>query len=367
MIESDIDRALFIKLLHKTCGFKILKDLVNGPIIIMDTWEAYHFARCFNFSQTYTFNYSKLEEDYLIYNFPHTSTKLNLDYQTHLDFQDIAFFTTPTKYIIPFEIKKSVNESYWDKKYNTNAINKILESNLKPQDCLITEIYLKTKGNSLENFLEYIASKIFIDKGYMVENQIFFRNLNFEIDIKIPDFGAYKFLEIQNMLINYGFIERGGFLYDLSFLRLRGRKKGKQLDDEDDDFIVGEAKTASAGHKTYIDQVKNYYKGGFFHKFLQITPKNPRILYWFDYLDFNKNGKVFHIIPKEQKVIHGKRQINLLKKAIIQKIKFYLLQNLYFFELLDLIEEKPRTLFHLNTLIYNIKLDKVLDFLDDII
>lgn len=100
---------------------------------------------------------------------------------------------------------------------------------------------------------------------------------------------------------------------------------------------------------------------------MQITPKNPRILYWFDYLDFNENGKVFHIIPKEQKVIHGERQINLLKKAIIQKVKFYLLQNLYFYELLDVIKEKPRTLFHLNTLLNNIRLEKVLDYLDDII
>ncbi len=59
-----------------------------------------------------------------------------------------------------------------------------------------------------------------------------FSNLNFEIDIKISDFGAYKFPEIQNMLIDYGFVERGGFLYDLSFLRLRERKKGKRLNDE---------------------------------------------------------------------------------------------------------------------------------------
>jgi len=366
MYDDDTDRDLFVKFLHKTCGFKIFKEYTDGPIIIMDNWEAYRYARCFNLSQTYTFKYHEEEEDFLIYRFPSTDCKLNLEYQTHLDFQDIKFFTEHPIYVIPYELNKSVNEIYWDKQYNSDVVAKIQESNLNPEDCIITELYLKTKGNSLENFLEYIACKIFNKKGYLVENQIFFRNLGFEIDIKIPDFGAYKIPEIQNLLIHYGFIERGGFLYDLSFLRLTGRKRGREINDKDD-FIVGEAKSASAGYDTYKKQVKNYYSGGFFHKFLQITPKNPKILNWFDYLDFDEKGKVSHIIPKERQVIHRENQVKLLKKAIIRKIKFYLLQNLYFSELLDLISKKPKTLFQLNKLLYELKLEAILDFLDDII
>ena len=369
MIDKDIDRELFIKFLQKTSGFVVYKDFINGPIIELDAWEAYHYARTFEVykTQTYTFQYSEQENKYRIYRFPPTDTKLNLEYQTHLDFKNIEFFKPSKKYIIPFEVNKSVNQVFTDTLYNNIAVEQIFQSKLKPQNCLITEIYLKTIGNSLENFLEYLACKIFIEKDYWIKNQIFFNDLNLRdtIDIKIPDFGAYRLPELQNKLIDYGFCDKGGFLYELSFLRLRGRKKHKKyIKDEEDDFIVGEAKSASAGYNSYIKQVKHYYKRGFFHKFLQITPKNPRIQSWYDYLDFKENGEVSYIIPNEKRMLHKQERINNLKKGIIKKIKYYLLQNLYFSELLDILPEKPRTFYHMNQLINNIKLDKILDFLD---
>lgn len=371
MIDKDIDYELFIRLLQKTCGFEVYKDFVNGPIIEMDTWEAYHYARTFEAykSQTYTFQYSEQENKYMIYRFPPTDTKLNLEYQTHLDFKNAEFFKPSKKYIIPYEVNKSVNQVYTDTRYNDIAVDQIIQSKLKPQNCLITEIYLKTMGNSLENFLEYLACKIFIERDYLVENQIFFNDLNlkFDIDIKIPDFGAYRIPELQNKLIDYGFCDKGGFLYDLSFLRLRGRRKHiKHIKEEKDDFIVGEAKSASAGYNSYIQQVEHYYKRGFFHNFLQITPKNPRIKTWYGYLDFNESGEISYMIPDEKRSIHKLEEINNLKKGIIQKTKYYLLQNLYFSELLDILPEKPKTFFDLNRLINNTKLEKILDFLDGI-
>lgn len=361
---SEINQELYINLLSRLKSSKICKDYVDGPIVTMNSCESYLYSTCFPYWQTYTFRHDSERDGYRIKHFPLTGYKLSLDTQIPLDFLDDQLFNDNPKFIIPFEVNKANSDVFIEKRYNDVAVEKIKQSGLNPLDCIVTELYLKTKGNSLENFTEYLTCKLFIEEGYLVENQPIFSDINYNIQVKNPDFGAYSIPGIQELLKEYGILNGGGFLNELSFYRIRGKDTRKRPKiREDEQFIVGEAKTGSSGKTTFISQAKNYYGKGFFHSFVQITPSYDPFEGWYDYVKFHINGKISHIKSEQKRNIYRKERGEVLKDALIQKVKYYLLQNLYLTELLELIGKIPNSLFNLNEMIINLKIEEILSFL----
>ena len=365
---DEINRELYVKLLSKLKSSKLSNNYLDCPVVTMNNWDSYLYSTCFPYWQTYTFQHDPEREGYMIKFFPFTDYKLSLDAQIPLDSFDDQLLNDRPKYIIPLEVNKANSEIFLDKRYNDEVVEKIEKSGINPLDCIVTELYLKTKGNSLENFTEYLTCKLFIEEGYLVENQPIFSDINYDIQVKNPDFGAYSIPDVQEFLKEYGILNGGGFLSEISFYRLRGkdtRKRQKFV--EDVQFIVGEAKTGSSGKKTFIPQAKNYYSKGFFHKFVQITPKYKAFEGWYDYVKFHTNGKISHVLAEQKRNIYREERGELMKNAIIQKIKFYLIQNLYFPELLELIGKMPNSLFKFNERITNLQVEDILSFLDSVI
>lgn len=365
---DEINRDLYVKLLSKLKSSKISKDYIDGPIVTMNSWDCYLYSTCFSYWQTYTFQCDPEREGYMIKFFPFTDYKISLDAQIPLDFMNDQFFNEHQKYIIPLEINKKNSEVFIDKRYNDTAVEKIEKSGLNPLDCIVTELYLKTEGNSLENFTEYLTCRLFVEEGYLVENQPIFSDINYDIQVKNPDFGAYSIPDVQELLKEYGVLNGGGFLSEISLYRIRGKDTRKRLKtSEVEQFVVGEAKTGSSGEGTFIPQAKNYYGKGFFHIFVQITPKYEPFEGWYDYVKFQTNGKISHIKAEQKRDIYREERGELMKDAIIQKIKFYLIQNLFLPELLELIGSMPKSLFNLNNRINNLKIEDILNFLDSVI
>lgn len=363
MIE-EINQELYTNFLSRLKSFKTTDDYVDGPITKTNSWDSYLYSMCFPYWQTYTFQHDPERDGYMIKHFPSTYYKISLDAQIPLDFKDDQVFNDRVKSIIPFEVNKANSNVFIDKRYNDNAIEKIKQSGLDPLDCVVTELYLKTEGNSLENFTEYLTCKLFIEEGYLVENQPIFSDVNYDIQVKNPDFGAYLIPDVQELLKEYGVLNGGGFLSELSFYRIRGKDKRKKTKiSQDEQFVVGEAKTGSSGKKTFNTQAKNYYNKGFFHRFVQITPNYEPFEDWYDSIKFYNNGKISHVTAKQTRNIYRKERGELMKGAVIQKIIFYLLQNLYFSELLELIGKTPNSLYNLNEMITDLKIEDILSFL----
>ena len=362
---QEINQEMFTTLLSKLKSFKLSKSYIDGPIVTTNRWESYLYSTSFSYWQTYTFQQDPERDGYMIRYFPSTDYKFSLRAQIPLDFVDDQIFNDRPKFIIPLELNKANSEVYIDKSYNDMAAEKITQSGLDPLDCVVTELYLKTQGNSLENFIEYLTCKLLIEEGYLVENQPIFSDINYNIQVKNPDFGAYCIPDTQELLKEYGILNGGGFLSELSLYRIRGKATRKRSKiPEVDQFIVGEAKTGSSGKKPFVTQAKNYYGKGFFHKFLQITPNYNSFEGWYDYIKFNPNGKISHVVSEQERTIYREQRGEVLKEALIQKIKFYLLQNLYFPELLELIGKTPKSLYSLNEIVNGLEIEEILNFLE---
>ncbi len=360
---SEINRDLFTKILEKSCNLKINNDfneIFDGPVLEVDAEEG------FNFVQTGAAYYLTEEKNHL---FPFINYNIILNEKSILDYYDeYKYIFQGKKYIIPLVYTKTgaINESNKIRK----IIEKIDESKLNFEDCIIAEIASSVRGNSLENFIEYVTSKILIKKGFLVENQVYFHNLGATLDtVGVPDIGAYRNLNLQNTLIDHGYIENGGFLHELSTLRVFGiKKKTRKLKDMDNEYIIGEAKTGSAGQAAFREKEK-YFNWGCFHRFLQITPHQPRLQKWYDYINFLPNGKIKYQPsenPRERTDYH-RRRMEEFEQALQQKIKQYLLMNLNFSELLDLVKIQPTTLYNFHKNLVSLDLEIIIQHIDTIL
>ena len=360
---NEIDRNLFTKILEKSCNLKVnydYNDIFDGPVIEVDAEEGFHFV------QTGSAYYLTEEENNL---FPFINYNIKLNEKSILDYYDeYKYIFQGKKYIIPLVYTRTgaVNENNKIRK----IIEKINESKLNFKDCIVAEIATSVRGNSLENFIEYVTSKLLIKKGFLVENQVYFYNLEHNLGtVGIPDIGAYRNPNIQNTLIDQGYIENGGFLHELSTLRVFGiKKKTRKLKCIENEYIIGEAKTGSAGQAAFKEKEK-YFNWGCFHRFLQITPHQPRLKKWYDYINFFPNGKIEYQPsenPKERTDWH-RRRMEEFEQILLQKIKQYLLKNLNFLELLDLVKNHPTTLYNFHRNLVSLDLETIIQYINTVL
>ncbi len=361
MIEQ-IDKKMVGQILNKNFGFTLNNkfiDIFDCPIIELEAKEGFNFVQTVNgFSGSdgsYYLSADGKPRKPIIYYELFLNEKSILDY--YYDFPNLF---KGIKYLIPFKFNKTM-----EKKKFQIIFEEIKSAQLNPEDCIVTEISYAESG-SLEAFTEYIASKLLINEGFIVENQAIFPGLQTK---GVPDFGAYKIPATQNILIKNDFMIGGGFLHELALLRIFGKVSPKQFqEDGENTFIAGEAKTGNDGSYSIISKKEwKYLSEGYFDRFMQITPRYPRHKEWYDYIEFYKNGKVKVRWSNKKKDIlewqaERKKEI---EKCVIQKVKSYLLQNLTFKELLDVAKPaKPKTIYEFYKNLSSLELSQTIELVN---
>lgn len=339
MIE-EIDEEMICQILHRNFGFNLnakFTDIFNCSILELDAREAFNFVQTVNGLSGRSYYFTEDRKPLI----PYVVPELTLNRWSILDwFYQFPELFKGRKYLIPFRYNKTMEER---KTKEQRILHKIKDAGLEPRNCIVTEISYY-EGGSLEAFTEYVTSKLLINEGFLVENRIYFPDIEGVETIHTegyPDFGAYKIPEIQDMLVRNHLIERGGFLHELALLRIFGKSHAVGfLKQSEPVFIVGEAKTAPISKKTFVEKEK-YYSMGYFDRFLQITPHRRAFEKWYDYVEFEKDGTVKFIWSESKREFLWNKELKVerkkaIEKHIIRKVRDCLLQNLDFREFIEL-------------------------------
>ena len=223
----------------------------------------------------------------------------------------------------------------------------LLRNKKSPEDIILMKNF--ETGSSGEPFLEYLASILFINQGYVVENQAPWFQQAFKYQDKvinggIPDFSAFK-SSILSYLNKIAAIEndKGVPLTLLpvihNFRNIREApgelSPAKQMEYK---LILGEAKTAASSLPSALKQLRQYKQVNLANELYTIIPDVKN----------NRDDKIGEIFLENDKIIIGKSG----KKLIIDKdhqtkdnewcdnyIKILLLGNIDFDKIENILKE----------------------------
>ncbi len=144
------------------------------------------------------------------------------------------------------------------------------------------------------------------------------------------------------------------------------------MEEKESVFIVGESKTGSTSQSDFAEKEGKYFSGGYFDRFLQVTPHRPRFNEFYDYLEFDEDGTVRLIRSVRTQEFWNKEWKSERKKELerygIEKIKSYLLQNLMFNELISSVDKgKPKTLYEFHENLYSLELNQVVELVKNVV
>ena len=364
---KEIDEYRIGQILNKNFGYSLNSkfiDVFGCPIVEFEAKEAFNFVQIVNGLSGRSYYFA--EDGQVIQ--PIIQPELSLNELSILDYYHrFPQLFKGGKYLIPYRYNKTMEKKKTEKQVILERIN---SAGLNPQDCVITEItYLQ--GGSLEGFTEYVASKLLINEGFLTENQASFPKAK---DIEgIPDIAAYRIPQLQNTLIENGFIGYGGFLHELALSRIFGTISNTRiLDEKQWIFLVGESKTGPTSQSDFLEKERKYFGGGYYDRFLQVTPHSPRFNEYYDYLGFDEDGTVRLVWSPEKQDVSNKEWKDMKKKElktyIINKMKSYLLQNLTFNELTALVDKgKPKTLYEFHENLHSLELKQVAELIKDVV
>jgi hypothetical protein len=364
---KEIDEYRIGEILNKNFGFSLNNEYIDDfgcPVVEFEAKEAFNFVEIINGLSGRSYYFT--EDGQVI--LPIIQPELSLNEPSILDYyHKFPHIFQGRKYLIPFRYNKTMEKK---KVVEQTILQKVNSSGLSPRECVITEIsYLQ--GGSLEGFTEYVASKLLANNGYLTENQASFPKAK---DIRgIPDIGAYKIPQVQNTLIECGFIDYGGFLHELALLRVFGTISNTHVHEETQSVLLfGESKTGPTSESDFLEKERKYFSGGYCDRFLQITPHKPRFNEYYDYLAFDEDGTARLEWSAENQDMQNKEWKDRRKKelviCIIHKIKSYLLQNLTFNELIDSVDKgKPKTLYEFHENLYSLELKQVAELIRDVV
>lgn len=266
---KNIDKTAVINILQKNFGFKKIV-LPIGDAIIMNSYDAFIYSTVtgspYLNNEFYPLSLSGLMKIFNSAFSPSFITGLyqnsNLHYTPDYFKYKIDNIDVGKKYIVPIEI-----ESEKDYLKQVREIKlQCLKSDINYHSILLQRIEKFKNGYGMEPFLEYITSKYFSLRGYVVENQFPLSH-----SLGSPDFGGFKVSKAP-IYINNKFNQDKGFnIIELAMARMFGSKiELKKI--EPSEFIVGEAKTSTT---IMEDQLFKYYNTGLFRFAFEIHPFKP--------------------------------------------------------------------------------------------
>lgn len=212
-------------------------------------------------------------------------------------FKEKKFLFKGTKNIIFFTQNEDVNNN------RTNVENQIYELLKKlgfhPENFILVKLF--KPESHLEPFFEFIAALFFIEKGFMVENQVpWFQQIVIDgkkINGGVPDFGAYKYAFLNKIK---DFIKEGMIIQELPFYYLFNDKLGKKSVSNNLYYsIIGEVKLSN----TYEKQILKYGDAKLCNEILAILPKRDSIKEPISLLTINESDYHIKYTKKMQKEI----------------------------------------------------------------
>ena len=262
------DKEYLLELLKLNFQYKVIKDDIFESIIELDERTAYRFCLTTNsyylvdkyglrlFGRFRTFNhrnYSLNQGLFLIETNGGEITNNNLPAQLYSSY---PFIYEGKKKIIFIDGNDTPN-------IITDTFKKLVANNKNPKEYILNVVH--KDGSQWEHYFEFMASEIFIKKGYFTDIQ-----LPWSYHGK-PDFGIYNH-KLIGILKSVNLIENGALILELSALRLFNKKKnfekGKSSASKTDyEFIVGEVKTTQKK-----SQILEYLKTGLCFKAYEFMP-----------------------------------------------------------------------------------------------
>lgn len=173
-------------------------------------------------------------------------------------------------YDVPIGTPSNIEKKIYDK---------ILENNLNPNDYVL---YKNSDSNVLgESLQEYLASIYFINKGYLVENQVPWFQQNYHYKNKIlqggiPDFSAFH-NSISKHLYSSNIISEKGIhvcLFPVIRLFRKNLFVNKTAKNYERELLIGEAKTSNSSLPQAIKQLTKYSSVELANELFTIIPNS---------------------------------------------------------------------------------------------
>jgi len=210
------NKDTLMEILKTNFQYKVLEDDIFGKVVELEARTAYRF--CLTTNTYYPIDKYGLRLFGRFGTFNHRNYSLNpglfsLDTKNN-NFSDRNFpIKLGDSHPGLFEGNKRLLfvESHNTSKVIEETYNKIVKYDKKPTDYLINLVH--KNGSQWEHYFEYIASEIFIRKGYLTDVQIPWSYHG------RPDFGVYKH-DILSLFRNMGFVKNGALILELSAIRI---------------------------------------------------------------------------------------------------------------------------------------------------
>lgn len=208
----------------------------------------------------------------------------------------------------------------------------------------------------------FISCHFLKNKGYLVGRPPIWSGS------KSPDAYAFKSTVIEK-LKERRFIDNGAFIEELATLRVSGKIKGSSCTNSvnSETMVIEVEPTPYAkGRENGYGQLRlmsgNYLSRKNFDKGIWVAPfLNRGLKKDVDILTFDENGLSY---TECKKVFSSKERKKKVLKEFEDNVKLMLLQNLYFDEILELIDVNSLTNYQVINKIADIGFDKVLDVLE---
>lgn len=362
--QSIFNKEYLIELLKLNFQYKEIKDELFGNVLEIDARTAYRFCLTTNsyylvdkyglrlFGRFRTFNhrnYSLNQGLFLIETNNGEITNNNLPAQLCLNY---PYIYTGNKKIIFIDGNDTPNI--------IETIFKKIQSNKKnPEEYILNMVH--KDGSQWEHYFEFMASELFILKGYFTDIQLPWSYHG------RPDFGIYKHQLIE-ILKSVNLIENGALILELSALRLFNKTKGMKnikirnfkLDYE---FSLGEVKTTQKK-----SQILEYLKTGLCFKAYEFMPNKKEKENHCGLIKINSENKIV-IDDSPQNPYFDKEKSDKDLEWFEDYIKIHLLGNLTLEEIKELmnkiINKQKLTFQNIITLVQKIEFKEIIEVINN--
>ena len=335
MVKKTIfNKEYLIELLKLNFQYREIKDEVFGTVLELDARTAYRFCLTTNsyylidnyglrlFGRFRTFNhrnYSLNQGLFLIETNNGEITNNNLPAQLYSNY---PFIYDGKKKIIFIDGNDTPN-------IIADTFKKIMSNNKNPQEYILNMVH--KDGSQWEHYFEFMASEIFIKKGYFTDIQLPWSYHG------RPDFGVYNHQLIE-ILKSVNLIENGALILELSALRLFNKTKNiKKIKFSNSklnyEFIIGEVKTTQKK-----SQIIEYLKTGLCFKAYEFMPNKEEKEDHCGLIKINSENKIV-IDESPQNPYFDKDKSNKDLEWFENYIKIHLLGNLSLEELTKLMKK----------------------------
>jgi len=350
-----------LEIFDKNTDLEIIEDSIFGKVMKSDARTAYRF--CLATNSYYVVDRYGLRLFGRIRSFNHRNNSLN---------QGLFITKTNGDKIIEHNLVHDLNEQYpfiykGDKKIvfieSRNISEKLeetyktlLKNKLNPEEYILNLV--DTKGSQWEHYFEFLASEMFIKKGYLTDIQIPWSYHG------TPDFAAYHH-KIIGLLKKKGFINYGALIIELSSLRFFSKKRNLHSnihEEEKYSLIIGEVKS-----KQNKSQILEYLETGLPFKGYEFIPNKENREKYSGLIKID-NSNMLKIEEAPKNPFYNAKLSEEDLKWFEKYLKIILFGNLTKDELSSFLERKLKkdkklTFINLIKLADNIKFEEILNIL----